>query len=126
MAATGMNTDRILKLRTAPVFEPPMAWGWTPVAGGPNFLGLLSGSGCYSNRRTLIGRDTMEAKIAALTIAASSSAAPSLKTPMYRFVVGIALRNGRHVKKPPYPLTSILALRQNCTCVEAPLLVCRP
>ena len=34
----------------------------------------------------------MEAKIAALTIAASSSAAPSLKAPMYRFVVGIALR----------------------------------
>jgi len=37
--ATGMNTDRILKLRTAPVFEPPMAWGWTPVAGGSQFSG---------------------------------------------------------------------------------------
>ena len=42
IAATGMNTDRILKLRTAPVFEPPMAWGWTPVAGGPNFWVYLA------------------------------------------------------------------------------------
>ena len=49
----------------------------------------------------------MEAKIAALTIAASSSAAPSLKAPMYRFVVGIALR--QHM-----PLRTCVEKPQDC------------